>query len=171
MKKNIVLIGFMGSGKSSVGKILAKKMDRVFLDLDEWIERKEGLKISKIFEKNGEQYFRALEKEAVRFVSSYENRVITTGGGVVLDPENLENLRQNGIIVSLIATPETIFERVKNSKHRPLLDVDDKLEKIRKLYDERISLYQKADYQFKTDGLAAQEVAGLIFDKLNHELS
>ena len=101
--KNIVLIGFMGTGKSSVGRILAKRAKREFVDLDRYLEAREKRKIRDIFEKEGEAYFRALEKEAVLVWAAGRNKVITTGGGTVVDPENFAALKENGILVTLVA--------------------------------------------------------------------
>lgn len=161
--KNIVLIGFMGTGKSSVGRILAKRAKREFVDLDRYLETKEKRKIRDIFEKEGELYFRALEKEAVRVWASAQNKVITTGGGTVVDPENLSALKENGILITLVAKPETIFNRVKRSKNRPLLnDKEDLFSEIQKLFEKRKPFYQKSDYYFDTDGKTASQVANMI---------
>src|SRR5438105_4579308 len=104
----------MGTGKSSVGRILARRIKREFVDLDRYLEEKEQRRIREIFEKEGESYFRAAEKEAVMHWASKENKVITTGGGAVIDPDNFAALKQNGILITLLAKPETIYERVKN---------------------------------------------------------
>src|SRR3989338_5361307 len=151
MDKNIVLLGFMGTGKTSVGKILASKLGRRVIDIDHVIEVSEKKKIREIFEKEGETRFRGLEKEAVRVVARETGVVITTGGGVVLDPENIPALRQNGVLVELTATVETVFRRVKDSKHRPLLGGGNLMAEIRKLYEPRKPLYGQSDYHFSTD--------------------
>ncbi len=159
--KNIVLIGFMGTGKSSVGKALAKKLGRVWVDVDQYIEGQEKKKIAEIFEKDGEPHFRKLEKEAVMQIASRGDLVITTGGGVVLDAENTQALKRNGLIITLAATAETIYSRVKDSRHRPLLK-GDKMAEIQKLLEQRRPLYEKADLTFRTDGKNAGQVAGEI---------
>ena len=171
MDKNIVLLGFMGTGKTSVGKILASKLGRRVIDIDHVIEVSEKKKIREIFEKEGETRFRGLEKEAVRVVARETGVVITTGGGVVLDPENILALRQNGVLVELTATVETVFRRVKDSKHRPLLGGGNLMAEIRKLYEPRKPLYGQSDYHFSTDGRMPSEVADEIFEKLKGPLT
>lgn len=162
LSKNIVLIGFMGTGKSSVGKQLAKKMNRSWVDVDHKIEDETKLKISEIFEKKGEPYFRYLEKAAIEQLSREKNLVITTGGGAVLDESNIANLKKNGVLIALWATPETIFKRVKESRNRPLLKGEDMKTNIESLLEARCSYYEKADKKFMTDGKTALQVAGEI---------
>jgi shikimate kinase len=151
MKKNIVLIGFMGTGKTTVGKILARSLGYKLIDIDQCVEEKERRKISEIFEKEGEAAFRKLEKSMIRWASGAASSVITTGGGAVIDPENRDMLAENGIIVALTATPETIYQRVKRSGHRPLLKTGDVLAEIKKLLEARRPFYEKADVSFVTD--------------------
>lgn len=171
-QKNIVLIGFMGTGKSSVGRLLAKRLRMAWVDLDHAIEDREGRKIKDIFEKEGEPYFRKIEKEAVEHFSSKRDQVITTGGGAVLDPDNLQALKKNGILITLVASPETIYERVKNSKKRPLLNKkEDLLEEITALLEKRRPFYQKSDYYFNTDGKNASQVTRLILKVLTPNLA
>ncbi len=167
--KNIVLIGFMGTGKTSVGKILAAKLNRKLVDVDQRIEEKEKRKIGEIFENDGEPQFRALEKEMIREVSKERGIVITTGGGAVLDPENVGALKENGQLVLLKASPETILERVKRSKHRPLLKGEDRLAQIKRLLIQREPFYHCADVEIETDGLSAVPVAKMILEKFVHE--
>jgi len=164
--KNIVLVGFMGTGKSSVGKILSKKLQRPLIDVDEHIEEMEKRKICDIFEKEGEAHFRSLEKDAIRWAAEKEAAVIITGGGAVLDPENVEALKTKGILVALLATHETIFKRVRNSKHRPLLGGKDMFSEIKRLMEVRAPYYDKADYKFQTDGLSSAQVAEKIMGAL-----
>ena len=169
--KNIVLIGFMGTGKSSVGRILARRMKREFVDLDRYLEQREKRKIREIFEKEGEPYFRAIEKEAVNYWSRKENLVITTGGGAMLDPENRSALKQNGYLVALLATPETLYQRLKNSKNRPLLSHHEDLRgEIAKLLEKRKPCYEKSDFYFQTDGKNASEVARLVLNVLGKKV-
>jgi shikimate kinase len=166
MSRNIALVGFMGTGKSSVGKVLAKKTGRRLVDIDREIETAEKRKIADIFASDGEARFRALEKEAIARASSGESAVITTGGGAVTDPANLAALKTGGVVVALWATPETIYRRVKDSKNRPLLNVDDVPAEIRRLLESRRPFYEKADHHFHTDGRTASQVAGMILEKL-----
>ena len=170
MKKNIVLIGFMGTGKTSVGKILARRLKKTVRDVDEFIEAKEKRSIRDIFEKDGEVYFRRAEKEAVQALAREENVVITTGGGVVLDPENTKVLSENGWIVALHASPETIFRRVKHSRKRPLLQDGDMLSEIKKLLEARRPFYRRADFSLDTDGKNAAQVTDRILSALREKV-
>lgn len=166
MDQNIVLIGFMGTGKTEVGKLLARMLDRDFYDSDTEIERIAGLSVSQIFRKHGEGFFRQIEKHVVRELSLKERAVIATGGGVVLDRENISLLKKNGIIVCLQAGPDVICRRVKDQQNRPLLQEGDLLEKINGLLTARQELYRCADYYIdtgdKTAAEAAQEVISLL---------
>ncbi|OGW80390.1 MAG: hypothetical protein A3C47_04915 [Omnitrophica bacterium RIFCSPHIGHO2_02_FULL_51_18] len=164
--RNIVLVGFMGTGKTSVGKALAKKLGRSLVDIDRRIEDREKRKIKEIFEKEGEPYFRKLEKEVIREVSGEKRIVITTGGGAVLDSENISALKKNGILVCLVAAPETIYRRVKNSENRPLLEAGDKLTEIKRLLSAREPCYRAADYQLRTDAQRPEQTAADILKLL-----
>ena len=164
--KNIALVGFMGTGKTSVGKILAKRLNRPVVDVDLVIEKSVEKKISEIFESEGEARFRALEKEAIRQICRDQGIVITTGGGAVLDPENIETLKASGCVIGLSAKAETIFKRIKHSRHRPLLNGHDKLKDIQRLLAERRPFYEKADLHFDTDGRSASQMADLILRTL-----
>lgn len=168
-EKNIVLVGFMGTGKSSVGKVLAQKLCRPLIDVDSYIEEKEKRKIREIFKKDGEAVFRAMEKEAIRLLSFPGGSVMTTGGGAVLDAENRRVLKGSGIVVALLAKPETIFERVKNSRNRPLLAGEDMLGEIKTLLEQRRPFYQEADLFFETDGKTPTQVAEMISAALGQE--
>ena len=131
--KNIVLTGFMGAGKSVVGRKLADRLGLKVIDTDDVIEEDSGMIISDIFQGHGEQHFRELEKDAVKKVSEFDGHIIITGGGVVINSENIENLRKNGVIIYLHASPEMLYHRVKDQTHRPLLQVEDPLGKIKEL--------------------------------------
>ena len=159
----------MGSGKSTVGKILAKKLNRELADVDQKIEEKEKRRIAEIFEKDGELYFRDVEKEAIRAIASRSNLVITTGGGAVLDPGSMAALKAGGWIILLEATPETILQRVKDSRHRPLLKGGEMSAEIKRLLEFRKPYYEKADMKCSTDGKSAQQVADEILKKLENE--
>lgn len=164
-QKNIVLIGFMGSGKSLVGKIVAKRLNLKFLDIDSIIEKTTGMKISEIFARFGEKRFRDLESEVVKLLSSKEGAVISTGGGVVVRQKNMETLKKTGIIFWLKASEETIYERVKDCKDRPLLQVENPLQRIRELLKKRTPLYERADFTIDTDGVSPEEVAEKIINQ------
>ncbi len=142
--KNIVLIGLPGCGKTTIGKILASDFNLDFIDTDLLIEKKEDMKIKNIFEIHGESYFRKLEAGICEKISDFENTVISTGGGIVLNPENIINLKINGMIFFIDRKPENILESLE-AEERPLLK-DDK-NKIFTLDKERNILYKKyADF-------------------------
>jgi len=148
MKDNIALIGFMGSGKTTVGKILAKTMDMKFVDIDKVIESQEKKSINDIFQKKGQIYFRDLEREVISQESLKNNCVIATGGGSILDNENIKRLKETSFIVFLNANIECLYLRLKDNTTRPILnDVEDKKKVIEELLEKRKFLYQiSADY-------------------------
>ncbi len=159
---NLVLVGFMGTGKSTVGRLIAKRLGLKFVDTDQEIEQVTGITIKSIFKRHGEIRFRSEEKAAVRRVSQQDNQVIATGGGVVLDAENMEMLKQNGIIVCLKADPEIIYQRVGLKKNRPLLQTEDPLTTIKSLLTERRPFYEQADVTVNTSNLELIEVASKV---------
>lgn len=170
MKNNIVLIGFMGSGKTAVGKRLANKLNMKFFDTDENIEQVSGMSIGRIFNDFGEVRFRSEETLAVKRACSVKNCVIATGGGAVLIPENVDLLAKTGLIVALDASPEEIQKRVsKRNSFRPLLGNDKSIENITKLLEKRIPIYNKADYKINTTGKELETVVDEIMELLkNH---
>ena len=143
MKKNIVLIGFMGSGKTSVGKRLSLNLKKEFIDMDDFIEKREGMTVSEIFEKKGEQCFREMEKELCRRFAVPKGKIIATGGGVIKNAENVANLKKGGVIIYLSSSPERIAYNLRYDNSRPLLAGENKEEKIAKLMNERKNLYEK----------------------------
>jgi len=157
--KNIVLTGFMGAGKSSVGRALSEKTGMPVIDTDDEIEERAGMAITEIFEKHGEDHFRELERQVVAQVSALEGHIIITGGGVVLKKENMDNLRKNGVIFYLSAPPKVIYDRVKDETHRPLLQVEDPLGRIKELLEFRAPFYADNDFTIDTSGLTVDEVA------------
>jgi shikimate kinase len=148
----------MGTGKSVVGKLLAKKLNMDFVESDEMIETREKMPIKDIFEKKGEPYFRLVEKEVVKEASSRKNIVISAGGGAIADEDNLKNLKNSGIIICLKASPETILKRTKDLKIRPLLNVPKPKKRIGELLKKREAYYNKADFSIETDNLSVDEV-------------
>ena len=165
--KNIVLVGFMGTGKSVTGKHIAKQLNMRFISTDDIIKKREKRPITEIFEKSGEPYFRKIETQAVKEASELENSVIAAGGGAVLNEENILNLKKKGIIVCLNATPEIIYERTKKYKSRPLLNVDNPVLKIKEMLEYRKPFYAKADHQIDTSGKTVRQVAKEIVKILN----
>jgi shikimate kinase len=157
---NIVLMGFMGTGKTSVGKILAARLGWAFLDTDAMIEKDVGAPVRRIFETSGEAAFREMEERAVALAAMMDKAVISTGGGVPLSERNVRELERNGVTICLTAAPETILERVKNEAGvRPLLKEGDPLAKIRALLAGRREAYARARHQVATDGLSPERVA------------
>lgn len=164
--KNIVLMGFMGSGKSSVGRMLAKRLQRPLIDTDHKIEKDYGKKIPEIFAEHGEEGFRKIEQDVISEVGRMEGIIISTGGGSVLRKANVDALRQNGILITLTASPEVIIERVSRKKNRPLLNRPDRDEFIRKLMAERKPFYDVADLIIDTSGNELHEVVRRIIGYL-----
>jgi len=164
--KNIILTGFMGTGKTAVAKELSSLLNLKMVDIDNEIEKAEGITINEIFERYGESKFRDIETEMIKKISPEKNLIISTGGGVVLREENIRMLKENGIIICLIASPETIFERTKNNSDRPLLKVSDPLKKIKELLEFRMPFYKKADIIINTEGKTPLQIAEEIIEKI-----
>ncbi|HZJ99825.1 MAG TPA: shikimate kinase [Tissierellaceae bacterium] len=157
--KNIVLIGMPGSGKTTIGKILAEELDMKFCDSDEYIEEHSGKSIPEIFQ-DGEERFRSIEKEAILEISNEENTVIATGGGVVKSLENIINLKNNGVLIFINRPLEDIMSDI-DANHRPL--IKDEIEKLNKLFEERYSLYKKySDYEVMNRGSLQELVTKII---------
>lgn len=152
MRDNVILTGFMGTGKTSLGKLLATKLGRPFIDIDKKIEDAAQLSIPMIFERYGEAHFRELEKAAVKELSQRRGLVIATGGGTVKDEENIRLLKSSGVMICLTAEPEEIFNRTARRGERPVLDGggDERLETIKRLLAERKQYYDRADYHVDT---------------------
>lgn len=166
MKSNLVLTGFMGTGKTSLGKLLAEKLGCGFVDIDQKIEQDEGLTVPQIFEKYGEKYFRELEKKAVAEVSQRHGLVIATGGGTIKDAENIRMLKSSGVIVCLTTDPEEIFRRTERRGERPVLDGgEDRLQTIKKLLAERQPFYAQADYTIDTTDWSPLQIMSDICKK------
>lgn len=165
--KNIVLTGFMGVGKNVIGKKLAQELGLKFVNTDDIIEKKERITISEIFEKFGEKHFRKLEKKVVKKIAQGKDQVISTGGGVVLDQENISNLKKNGVIIYLWASPEVIRRRTERETHRPLLEGVNREKRIKELLDSRKPFYEKsADYIVDTSRLSVEKTVEKILKYL-----
>jgi shikimate kinase len=156
--QNIALVGFMGTGKSCVGRLAAEALQFDFVDTDDLIESQCGLSIEEIFKQQGEGAFRQLEKQVVQNLGRRQKTVIATGGGLVADPENLASLKTHALVVCLWASPETIWERVQSQTHRPLLQTADPLGRIRELLALRDPLYRQADVLIQTGQRSPKEV-------------
>ena len=156
--KNIYLVGFMATGKTCVGSELAAKKRMRFLDLDELIELKEKRTIADIFARDGEPCFRRIEKRTLKEVAREKNFVVACGGGIVIDPENIKIMKENGVIVCLTARPEVILKRTAGTAHRPLLNVCDPKAQIEHLLKLRAPFYARADYTIDTSRLSPKQV-------------
>lgn len=168
--RNIVLIGFMGSGKSKVGKLVARKLKMKFVDTDAEIEKREGKTIPQIFCDSGEPYFRRREADIIKEAARQENTVISAGGGAVLLKQNMSRLKKSGVIAWLKANPETIVKRVGASKNRPLLLCEDKGTAVKNLLRKRLPYYRLAqDVSVQTDGRTAGQVAEEIIRKVRQQ--
>lgn len=166
---NVILIGFMGTGKTSLGKLLANKLGRAFIDLDQKIEHDAEMTIPQIFETRGEEYFRELERRAVREVSNRRNVVVATGGGTVKNAENLRLLKNSGVIICLTTDPEEIYRRTERRGERPVLDgsSDERLTTIKNLLAERQPFYAQADYTVDTTEWSPLQIVNEICGRLN----
>ena len=156
----------MAAGKSVVGKRLARRLKRRFVDLDQAIEAKEGVTVAAIFRHKGEKYFRALEKQLLREVLEKDGQVIATGGGAILDEDNLQLLKDRALLVCLTAGPETVLKRSGVGKDRPLLDGQDRRQRIEELLKLREESYARAHLRIKTDDLTVEEVVEEIIQLL-----
>ena len=164
----IYLIGMMGSGKSSVGKILAKRLQFSIIDIDKEIEKDEKLSIKEIFEKKGENYFREIESKYLLRKKKFI--VVSCGGGIILDKKNREFLRTSGYTIYLKSSIQTLEKRLLNKNSRPLLNNDNLKETLINLYSKRKKLYiSSADITIITDGRSVKEVCELIIEKLKIE--
>jgi shikimate kinase len=170
---NLILIGFMGTGKSTIGRLCARALRYRFVDTDARVERRTGLSVSEVFAQCGEAEFRRLERMAVEELASRANVVISTGGGAVLDPANVETLRASGILVWLVVEPAEILRRCGNCETRPLLaDADEPLERIRTMLSNREPSYSRAaDLQVMTTGLKREDAARLVLDAFRRAAS
>ncbi len=156
MAGNIFLVGMMGAGKTSVGRVLARRLHHEFIDSDHEIEARTGVRIPTIFEIEGEAGFRSREQEVIAELVTYPNIVLATGGGAVLKPENRAALRKHGVVIYLSATVNDLLERTLHDKNRPLLRTDNPRARLEALLKERDPLYK--------------DVADLVIDTANHNV-
>jgi shikimate kinase len=167
--QNIALVGFMATGKSAVGRNLARKLHRRFVDLDALIEKAEGRKVREIFAEKGESYFRRLEKQTLEQILSEQGQIIATGGGIILDEDNLVLLRQKSLLIGLTASTDVLVGRVARSSNRPLLKGADMRARIEELLQQRQSRYAQADVSIDTSGLTINQVVEKILDIIRSE--
>ncbi|RAV19886.1 shikimate kinase [Paenibacillus contaminans] len=163
--QNIVLVGFMGTGKSTVGLTLEEALKWKLIDVDQAIVEREGLSIPDIFSTRGEAAFRAIESEVLETIMARSEQIVATGGGAVLAERNRESMSRNGLVVALKASAETIVARVSGDTNRPLLQ-GNPAEFVPILLEKRKGAYDFADVEIDTDLLTAQEIAGLIVQQM-----
>ncbi len=165
--QNLALIGFMGTGKSTIGRMVADELRFKFLDTDHLIESRTGKTISQIFADNGEITFRELEREVVHELAASDKTIIAAGGGLAANQENLDSLKTHALVICLWATPEKILERTRHQTHRPLLHDPNPLEKIRALLTAREPFYRQADALVNTEMRSAKEIAQQVLHQFH----
>jgi shikimate kinase len=165
--QNLALVGFMGTGKTTIGRMVAETLRFAFVDTDEMIEARTGKTIAEIFASDGEPKFRELESNTVDELASRKKSVISTGGGLPVFGNNLERLKPHSLTVCLWSSPEKIFERIRGQSHRPLLNEPNPLAKIRELLAVREPFYRRADVLVNTELRSAREVAQQIIHHFN----
>ena len=164
---NIYLVGLMGAGKTSVGKLLARRLGKTFYDCDQEIERSTGVRIPVIFEIEGEAGFRARERKMLAELVERSDAVLATGGGVVLAEQNRKLLKEHGVVVYLCASPQDLWRRTRHDRNRPLLQTSDPLSKLAELYKIRDPLYREiADLVMDTGNQSVSALAHRLEQKL-----
>lgn len=161
-KDNIVLVGPMGVGKTTVGKLVADSLGRDFIDTDDMIEDVTGISIARIFSERSEAYFRSLEREVVQTVSSRKNLVVAAGGGMIVPEENFRDLDDNGILICLLASADVLADRIGGSNSRPLLHEGDRKEIIQSILDARMEAFSRIDHVIRTDSMPPSAVARTV---------
>ena len=165
---NFFLVGLMGAGKTTVGKILAKHLHKTFYDSDHEIEHRTGVNIPLIFELEGEAGLRKRETATIEELAQMHDIILATGGGAVLAKQNRDNLSQNGTVIYLRAQPEDLFYRTRGDKNRPLLQTDDPRGKLERLYSERDPLYREiADIVIDTGDQSVSTIVAQLESQLN----
>jgi len=165
-KHNLYITGFMGTGKSAVGKVLAQKTGKIFIDMDKAITDRQGISIADIFQKWGESHFRKLETNLLKEIVQRNDLVVATGGGTLLSEENVQLANQGGTIICLSANPMVIHQRIKEDRKRPLLYSGDKLGEIKSFLEKRKDHYDQFAWQVDTSQLNVEEVVDVIMNIL-----
>lgn len=169
---NIYFVGLMGSGKTTIGRVLAKRLGLAFMDTDREVEERTGVSIPTIFEIEGEEGFRRRESQVVDDCAKMSNWVVATGGGVVLRPENRHNLSRSGFVIYLNVPPHILWERTRVDRNRPLLQVEDPLSKLHQLFKQRDPLYREvADMVIDGGRINAQGVMHLLMKEFGDRWS
>ncbi|MCD7750586.1 MAG: shikimate kinase [Lachnospiraceae bacterium] len=173
MKSHLILIGYMGSGKSTLGCAVSYPLQQCFIDTDKWIEQKEGLTVSEIFATHGEAYFRQKETDCLKaMLLECAPRVLALGGGTPLRAENRELIKKLGFTVYLKAEPDTIYERLKDDTTRPLLQCDNPRERIRLMIAERDPIYREAaDFILRVDDWDLRRLVNELQEAYGHEIA
>jgi shikimate kinase len=159
---NIVLAGPMGSGKTTVGRLVAERLGREFKDTDRLIEDRTGISIVRIFSERSELYFRALEREVVKEIAEQRNLVVAIGGGTIVDEENRRELSSDSLLICLLAATNVLHQRLNGTNHRPLLKGRDLRTRIEEVLRERMSVYRAVEHCIETDRLTVESVADRI---------
>ena len=162
--KNIYLVGFMGSGKSTVGRILAERLNMEFVDVDKLIEENEGMKIKDIFDQKGENFFRELERKQIEEITKKEGLVVSTGGGLGANLDNMSLMKSTGDVVWLDVSLSIILDRIKDDQSRPLLKQS--LEKLMQLFEERKKIYRIANIRINADKKTPNQIVEEILTKI-----
>lgn len=167
VEASIALIGFMGTGKTTISKVLSKRLNRELIDTDKAIEKKAGITIAEIFEKHGEDGFRDIESHIIKDLKDKRGAIISFGGGVCLREENISNIRENHKVILLEVSSKAIFERVSRDSKRPVLKGKTDIASIEKIMDKRKASYRRcADKVIYTDGKTISEIADIIIKEL-----
>lgn len=164
--KNIYIVGFMGSGKTTVGKILADRLNKQFIEMDQVIEQRTNKKIADIFAEYGQDYFRKLETSLLQELSTQNDLVISCGGGLICNNTNLKILKTSGIVFNITASAQIIYERTKKDSHRPILNVKNPLNTIKTLLGVRKPYYEQAHYTVESEKQTPEQVANSIMEIL-----
>jgi shikimate kinase len=171
MNRHIVLVGLMGSGKSTIARLLHRKLEAPTYEVDSLIEKTAGKTIPEIFSQDGEVSFRRIESETVAALMGQRPGIISTGGGTFVKPENQQLLLENGVVFYLHGTPPELAKRIQSTVSRPLLHGRDKVEVLQELFQARHPAYQQAHYTVKTDHRTSQDVAEEIWTKYDQAAS
>ncbi len=164
---NIILIGFMGTGKTTIGRKLAARLGYRFVDTDHFIEYEQNCRIKDLFENQGEECFRKLETSLLRRLSAVENTVVATGGGILVTPGNMDLIKKIGRSIHLMAFIDDICERIMRNQKRPLVQTDNPLQTIASLYEKRIDLYSDADITIDTRSMKMWSIVSRIITELS----
>lgn len=168
--ENIILIGFMGTGKSAIAMNMSRRYNIDMIEMDQVIAEREGMSIPEIFEKHGEAYFRDVETKLLIEIQKKQNQIVSCGGGIVLREQNVAEMKKNGTVVLLTAEPETIYKRVKTDENRPILKGNKNIAFISELIEKRRAKYEAAaDIVIATDGKNISEICDEIIEKIKGE--